>query len=69
MDELGVDAVGTQQVAEDADARGVRRFDDRRALIVTEANDIGTAYLRIELLPEAAQLAEPLREPWADGEA
>jgi len=36
------------------------RFDDRRALIVTEANDIGTAYLRIELLPEAAQT--PLRD-------
>jgi hypothetical protein len=36
------------------------RFDDRRALIVTEANDIGTAYLRIDLLPEAAQT--PLRD-------
>jgi hypothetical protein len=36
------------------------RFDDRRALIVTEANDIGTAYLRIDLLPEAAQA--PLRD-------
>lgn len=36
------------------------RFDDRRALIVTEANDIGTAYLRIDLLPEAARA--PLRE-------
>jgi hypothetical protein len=31
------------------------RFDDRRNLIVEEANDIGTAYLRIDLLPPAAQ--------------
>ena len=31
------------------------RFDERRHLIVEEANDIGTAYLRIDLLPEAAQ--------------
>jgi hypothetical protein len=36
------------------------RFDDRRALIVTEANDIGTAYLRIDLLPATAQA--PLRD-------
>src|SRR5207344_161666 len=28
----------------------VSRFDSRRALITEEANDIGTAYLRIELL-------------------
>ena len=33
------------------------RFDERRAMIVTEANDIGTAYLRIDLLPETAQPA------------
>lgn len=33
------------------------RFDDRRALIVEEANDIGTAYLRLDLLPASAQLA------------
>lgn len=33
------------------------RFDDRRALIVEEANDIGTAYLRIDLLPAEAQPA------------
>ena len=32
----------------------------RRALIVTEANDIGTAYLRIALLPTASQA--PLRD-------
>jgi hypothetical protein len=31
------------------------RFDDRRHLIVEEANDIGTAYLRLDLLPETAQ--------------
>ena len=36
------------------------RFDDRRAMIVTEANDIGTAYLRLDLLPQAAQA--PLRD-------
>jgi hypothetical protein len=31
------------------------RFDDRRKLIVEEANAIGTAYLRIDLLPAAVQ--------------
>jgi hypothetical protein len=31
------------------------RFDQRRALIVEEANAIGTAYLRIDLVPAAAQ--------------
>jgi hypothetical protein len=31
------------------------RFDERRAMVLTEANAIGTAYLRIDLLPEAAQ--------------
>ncbi len=31
------------------------RFETRRHLIVEEANDIGTAYLRIELLPAEAQ--------------
>ena len=31
------------------------RFDHRRDLIVEEANNIGTAYLRIGLLPEATQ--------------
>ena len=36
------------------------RFDDRRALIVEETNDIGTAYLRLELLPASAQ--PPLRD-------
>jgi hypothetical protein len=33
------------------------RFDERRALIAQEANEIGTAYLRINLLPAAAQPA------------
>jgi hypothetical protein len=36
------------------------RFEDRRHLIVEEANDIGTAYLRIDVLPASAQPA--LRE-------
>jgi hypothetical protein len=36
------------------------RFDTRRQLIVEETNDIGTAYLRLDLLPTAAQ--PPLRE-------
>ncbi len=36
------------------------RFDARRQLVGQEANDIGTAYLRIDLLPQAAQPA--LRE-------
>jgi hypothetical protein len=38
----------------------VSRFDTRRQLIVEEANDIGTAYLRLDLLPAEAQPA--LRE-------
>jgi hypothetical protein len=33
------------------------RFDWRRALIVEEANDIGTAWLRVDLLPAATQPA------------
>jgi hypothetical protein len=33
----------------------ISRFDDRRHLIVEEANDIGTAYLRVDLLPSTAQ--------------
>jgi len=36
------------------------RFDKRRDLVVQEANDIGTAYLRIDLLPASARPA--LRE-------
>lgn len=33
------------------------RFDDRRTLIVEEANDIGTAWLRIDLMSPAVQPA------------
>lgn len=36
------------------------RFDTRRVLAVEEANNIGTAWLRLDLLPAAAQ--PPLRE-------
>ena len=36
------------------------RFDTRRQLIVEETNDIGTAYLRLDLLP--AELQPALRE-------
>jgi len=36
------------------------RFDARRQLIVEEANDIGTAYLRLDMLPASVQPA--LRE-------
>jgi len=34
---------------------GLTRFDARRNLVVKEANDIGTAWLRIDLLPAEAQ--------------
>jgi hypothetical protein len=33
------------------------RFDDHRQLVVEEANDIGTAYLRLDLLPAERQPA------------
>jgi hypothetical protein len=36
-------------------SNGISRFDDRRKLIVEEANYIGTAYLRLALLPQEAQ--------------
>ena len=36
---------------------GVSRFEDRRHLVTAEANAIGTAYRRIDLLPDAAQPA------------
>jgi hypothetical protein len=36
-------------------ASAAARFDARRGLIVEEVNDIGTAYLRLDLLPAAAQ--------------
>ena len=41
-------------------AGALSRFDLRRSQIVDEANAIGTAYLRIDLLPSSAQA--PLRE-------
>lgn len=40
------------------------RFDMRRQLIVQEANAIGTAYLRLDLLPPSAQ--GPLREKFRE---
>jgi hypothetical protein len=43
---------------------GATKFDGRRDLIVQEANAIGTAYLRLDLLPEDAQ-AE-LRQAFRD---
>src|SRR6478609_8518942 len=33
------------------------RFDERRHLVVEEANDVGTAWLRVDLLPADAQPA------------
>ena len=38
----------------------VSRFDVRRQLIVAEANNVGTAWLRLDLLPTSAQ--PPLRD-------
>ena len=40
------------------------RFEARRSLIVQETNDIGTAYLRIDMLPADAQPA--LRQDFRD---
>ena len=40
------------------------RFDVRRALVIEEANDIGTAWLRLDLLPVTSQ--PPLREKFRD---
>jgi hypothetical protein len=40
------------------------RFDTRRHLVVEEANAIGTAYLRLDLLPAGTQ--EALRESFRD---
>ena len=36
---------------------GASRFDSRRQLIAEEVNDIGTSYLRLDLLPASAQPA------------
>jgi hypothetical protein len=41
-------------------AGAAQRFDDRRDLIVAESNAIGTAWLRIDLLPAAGQA--PMRD-------
>jgi len=43
---------------------GLTRFDQRRAQVVDEANAVGTAYLRIDLLPAPAQprLREAMRQ-------
>jgi len=41
-------------------AGAASRFDERRALIVEETNAIGTAYLRLDVLPASAQ--PPLRD-------
>jgi hypothetical protein len=41
-------------------AGAAARFDERRQLVTEEANAIGTAYLRIDVLPEGAQA--PLRD-------
>src|SRR4249919_3832924 len=38
------------------------RFEERRHLVTREANAIGTAYLRIDLLPDDAQPAGRRRE-------
>jgi len=38
-------------------SNAAERFDDRRVLIVNEANSIGTAYLRLDMLPAEAQPA------------
>jgi hypothetical protein len=38
----------------------LQRWDERRAQVVEEANDIGTAWLRLELLPQSSQ--KPLRD-------
>ena len=45
-------------------AGAATRFENRRALIVQETNDIGTAYLRIDLLPADAQAI--LRQDFRD---
>jgi hypothetical protein len=42
----------------------IARYDTHRQLLVEETNDIGTAYLRLDLLPPAAQ--PPLRELFRD---
>ena len=38
------------------------RFEDRRHLVTQEANDIGTAWLRLDMLPSDAQPAQLFRD-------
>src|SRR4029450_9724606 len=58
---VGLGAVGRSRVrlARPADtfSGAAARFDARRQLIVEEANAIGTAYLRLDMLPEKDQPA------------
>jgi hypothetical protein len=42
----------------------IARYDVHRQLLIEETNDIGTAYLRLDLLPSAAQ--PPLRQLFRD---
>jgi hypothetical protein len=42
----------------------IARYDAHRQLLIEETNDIGTAYLRLDLLPPAAQ--PPLRQLFRD---
>jgi hypothetical protein len=42
------------------------RFDERRALIVQEANNIGTAWLRLDLLPSAQPAMRELFRQYLD---
>ena len=45
----------------------VGRYDNRRAIVVQEANDIGTTYLRAQLLAEPSRSASlELLKPYAD---
>ena len=56
----------------------LQRFDTRRVQVVEEANTVGTAWMRLDLLPAAARLTGPAailqassiqasREPWPTG--
>src|SRR5262245_9102902 len=48
-------------------AMAVGRYDTRRSLVLTEANSIGTTYLRAALLPEAQHKAiEDLLRQYVD---
>lgn len=48
-------------------AMAVQRFDDRKAVVVSEANAIGTAYLRASFLPDASKFeSEDLYRRYTD---